>query len=132
MNRNDLDKRLRELGIYSDYYYRKEMKALCELLHDGESLNCIFTGVNEANRKLVAISDEKVLVIFGGALGSGDVRMIKRSAVSSYCFTKRFLRSSVSVVLPDETLEFTGVQAARKDLFDWAMARPVPAEESEQ
>ena len=77
-------------------------------------------------------SDEKILVIFGGALGSGDVRMIKRSAVSSYCFTKRFLRSSVSIVLPDETLEFTGVQAARKDLFDWAMARHVPKEVSEQ
>ena len=131
MNRNELDKRLRELGIYSEYYYRKEMKALAELLHEGESLNCVFTGVQDANRKLAAVSDEKIVIIFGGALGSGDVRMIRREAVSDYRFTKRFLRSTVQLVLPDETLEFTGVQAAREELFNWAMAQPLPEETQE-
>ena len=132
MNRDGLDKRLRDLGIYSEYYYRKEMKVLTELLKEGESLNCVFTGVNQANRKLVAVTDAKVYVIFGGALGSGNVQVIKREAIEGYAFTKRFLRSSVELELPEETLEFTGVQAARKELFEWAMSWPLPEIEQEQ
>ena len=57
MNRNDLDKRLRELGIYSDFYMRRELKALPQLLEEGEQLNCILTGVHEAERKMLAVME---------------------------------------------------------------------------
>ena len=64
MVRAELDERLRELGIYSDFYYRKELKALCGLLSEGERLDCLFTGVNEADRKMVAVTDSRILIIF--------------------------------------------------------------------
>ena len=50
MIRSDLDNRLRELGIYSDFYYRKELKTLAQVLGDYERLNCLLTGVHEGNR----------------------------------------------------------------------------------
>ena len=50
MTRNELDDRLRELGIYSDFYYRKELKALTQVLGEYERLNCLLTGVHEGNR----------------------------------------------------------------------------------
>ena len=73
MNRNDLDKRLRELSIYSEFYLRKELKSLAQLLEDGEQLNCILTGVHEANRKMLAVTDRRLLLIFATALGGGEL-----------------------------------------------------------
>ena len=35
MNRTALDKRMRELSIYSDFYYRKELGALAQVIQDG-------------------------------------------------------------------------------------------------
>ena len=75
MQRNDLDNRLRELGIYSDFYYRKELKALMQMLGEYERLNCLLTGVHEGNRKMVAVTDRRIIVLFT-ALGGGDVKII--------------------------------------------------------
>ena len=60
MIRSDLDNRLRELGIYSDFYYRKELKALMQMLGEYERLNCLLTGVHEGNRKMVAVTDRRM------------------------------------------------------------------------
>ena len=68
MNRTALDKRMRELSIYSDFYYRKELGALAQVIQDGEQLNCILTGVHEGNRKMLAITDQRVIILFAGAL----------------------------------------------------------------
>ena len=81
MDKKALENRLRELSIYSDFYYRKELKPLAQLMKEGEQLNCVITGVNEANRKMVAITDQRILIIFSGALGAGEFKIVKRSAV---------------------------------------------------
>ena len=96
MNRNDLDKRLRELGIYSDFYMRRELKALPQLLEEGEQLNCILTGVHEAERKMLAVTDRRLIVIFAAALSPGDIKVIPRDAVGDWHFEKKLLFSSVS------------------------------------
>ena len=70
MIRSDLDNRLRELGIYSDFYYRKELKALTQVMGEYERLNCLLTGVHEGNRKMVAVTDRRILIIFAGALAA--------------------------------------------------------------
>ena len=44
MDRKYLDDRLRELGIYSEYYHRLELKPLASVLPYDDKLNCIFTG----------------------------------------------------------------------------------------
>ena len=126
MNRNDLDKRLRELGIYSDFYMRRELKALPQLLEEGEQLNCILTGVHEAERKMLAVTDRRLIVIFASALSPGDIKVIPRDAVGDWHFEKKLLFSSVSFSTRSGTaFTFTNTQGSLKDLFEWAMQQPV-------
>ena len=127
MNRNDLDKRLRELSIYSNFYYRKELKALVRLLEDGEQLNCILTGVHEGNRKMLAITNRRVLIIFAGALAAGEVKVIPREAVGESRFEKKLLFSSVHLATRQgERFDFTNTQGSLKELFEWAMQQLQP------
>ena len=51
MNRKALDRRLQELSIYSEFYHRKELNALAQVIGEGETLNCILTGVNEKHHQ---------------------------------------------------------------------------------
>ena len=126
MNRNDLDKRLRELGIYSDFYMRRELKALPQLLEEGEQLNCILTGVHEAERKMLAVTDRRLIVIFASALSPGAIKVIPRDAVGDWHFEKKLLFSSVSFSTRSGTaFTFTNTQGSLKDLFEWAMQQPV-------
>ena len=129
MIRSDLDNRLRELGIYSDFYYRKELKALTQVLGEYERLNCLLTGVHEGNRKMVAVTDRRIIVLFT-ALGGGDVKIIRRESVKTYRFEKKFLFSSLTVETKvGALLTFTNTQGKLKDLFEWAMSQPVPTAE---
>ncbi|MBR5094053.1 MAG: hypothetical protein IK095_03075 [Oscillospiraceae bacterium] len=122
-----MDKRLRELGIYSDYYLRKELKPLAELLQEGERLNCILTGVHEAERKMLAITDRRILLIFCGALVAGEVKVLRRDAVERYEFNKKFLFSSLQIVLKDgSSYVLTNTQGSMRDFFEWAMKQPLP------
>ena len=128
MNRNDLDKRLRELGIYSDFYMRKELKALTQLLEEGEQLNCILTGVHEAARKMLAVTDRRLIVVFAAALSPGDIKVIPREAVGDWQFEKKLLFSSVRISTKNGTeFTFTNTQGSLKDLFLWAMQQPIPS-----
>ena len=129
MIRSDLDNRLRELGIYSDFYYRKELKALMQMLGEYERLNCLLTGVHEGNRKMVAVTDRRIIVLFT-ALGGGDVKIIRRESVKTYRFDKKFLFSTLTVETNGgATFTFTNTQGKLKDLFDWAMKEPLPSAE---
>ena len=129
MQRNDLDNRLRELGIYSDFYYRKELKALMQMLGEYERLNCLLTGVHEGNRKMVAVTDRRIIVLFT-ALGGGAVKIIRRESVKTYRFDKKFLFSTLTVETNGgATFVFTNTQGKLKDLFDWAMKEPLPSAE---
>ena len=127
MNRSELEKRLRELGIYSDFYYRKELKALVQLLQEGEELNCILTGVHEAARKMLAVTDLRLLIIFAGALSAGEITVIPREKLADWQFEKKLLFSSVRIETENgEVYSFTNTQGSLKALFEWAMQRPIP------
>ena len=127
MNRFDLEKRLRELGIYSEFYYRKELKALTQVLTENEQLNCILTGVHEANRKMLAVTDQRLIIIFAGALSDKAVTVIRRDAVREYQFEKKFLFSKLSIrTNGGAEFVFTNTQGSLKELFEWAMRRPLP------
>ncbi len=129
MVRSDLDNRLRELGIYSDFYYRKELKALTQVLGEYEKLNCLLTGVHEGNRKLVAVTDRRILILFT-ALGGGDMKVIRRGAVKDWRFEKKFLFSSLTIeTAGGASFTFTNTQGKLKDLFEWAMKEPLPEAE---
>ncbi len=127
MNRNALDKRMRELSIYSDFYYRKELNALAQIIQDGEQLNCILTGVHEGNRKMLAVTDQRMIILFAGALAAKSVIVMRRSSVSEYRFEKKFPFSSVSFSTEGGTeFRFSNTQGSLKELFEWAMQRPLP------
>lgn len=127
MIRGDLDQRLRELGIYSDFYYRKELKALAQVLGEYERLNCLLTGVHEGNRKLVAVTDLRILILFT-PFGGGDMQMIRRESVKEWRFEKKFLFSTLTIETNGGTVfTFTNTQGKLRDLFTWAMNEPIPA-----
>ena len=123
MEKQDLIKRLQELGIYNDFFMRKEIKPLASVLKADEQLNCIITGVNEGNRKLVAITDKRIIVVFAGGLGSGEIKVINGKAVTSYEFIKKLLFPSAIIRTSNEEFCFTGTQGSLADLFNWAMER---------
>lgn len=126
MVRSDLDNRLRELGIYSDFYYRKELKALMQVMGEYEQLNCLLTGVHEGNRKLVAVTDRRILILFT-PFGGGDMKVIRRESVKDWRFEKRFLFSSLTIETNGgASLTFTNTQGKLQDLFRWAMEQPIP------
>ena len=99
---------------------------LPNVLQTDETLNCLVTGVHDSNRKMIAVTDRRIYVLFVGALGAGDVKVFSRRAVMEYTFDKKFLRSSILLDTTEGCLVFTGVQGARKELFDWAMTLPIP------
>ena len=127
MTRGDLDNRLRELGIYSDFYYRKELKALMAVLGEYERLNCLLTGVHEGNRKLVAVTDRRILILFT-PFGGGDMKVIRRESVKDWRFDKKFLFSTLIIETKGgASFVFTNTQGKLQDLFRWAMEQPLPA-----
>ena len=127
MNRKALDKRLQELSIYSDFYHRKELNALAQVIGDNETLNCILTGVHDGNRKMLAITDRRLMIIFAGALSPKDFIVIQRSAVKEYRFDKKFLFSKAGFRTSSEEFVFENTQGSLKELFEWAMQRPLPS-----
>ena len=127
MTRNELDDRLRELGIYSDFYYRKELKALVQVLGDYERLNCLLTGVHEGNRKMLAVTDRRILILFT-PFGGGDMKVIRRESVKDWRFEKKLLFSTLTIETNGgASFTFTNTQGKLKDLFTWAMEQPLPA-----
>lgn len=125
MARNDINNRLSELGIYNDYYYRREIKPLSQIINIDEQINCIFTGVNDGMRRLVAITSYRIIIIGAPTLGQVDMKVIRRGGVKSYSFKKKFLVSSVVIETEESKFEFHQVQAARQKLFNWAMEQNV-------
>lgn len=129
MIRSNLDNRLRELGIYSDFYYRKELKALSQVLGEYEKLNCLLTGVHEGNRKLVAVTDRRLLILFT-PFGGGDMQVIRRESVKDWRFEKKWLFSTLTIETKGgASFTFTNTQGKLKDLFTWAMNEPIPTAE---
>ena len=129
MQRNDLDNRLRELGIYSDVYYRKELKALTQVLGEYEKLNCLLTGVHEGNRKLVAVTDRRILILFT-PFGGGDMKVIRRESVKDWRFEKKLLFSTLTIETKGgATFSFTNTQGKLRDLLQWSMEQPLPTAE---
>lgn len=125
MDKKYLEDRLRELGIYSEYYHRLELKLLAQVVPYDEQINCILTGVYEGSRRLCAVTQSRILIISSGVLDQKGGIVIPRNKVTSWNFDKKFLLSSASFTADGKKYEFKQTQAGRKDLFEWAMNQPV-------
>ncbi len=120
-----MDDRLRELGVYSEYYHRLELKILAQALQYDEKLNCILTGYWNGNRRLVAVTDTKVLVVTSGVMAETQLMVIKRKAITGWRFNRRFLLSSAEIEVGETKYVFAQTQGAREKLFNWAMEQPI-------
>ncbi len=125
MDKKYLEDRLRELGIYSEYYHRLELKLLAQIVPYDEQINCILTGVFEGSRRLCAVTASRILIVTSGVLYQKGGIVIPRSSITSWHFDKKFLLSSVTIVAGGKTYEIKQTQGGRKDLFEWAMNQPV-------
>ena len=125
MDKKYLEDRLRELGIYSDYYHRLELKSLASFLPYDEGVNCILTGFWEGSRRMIAITDSRIVVIAAGPLVQTNLTVIKRTAVRGWTFTKKLFLSSFSIETDEKTFVFSQTQGAREKLFNWAMEQPI-------
>lgn len=125
MSKDIVTSRLKELGIYNDYYYRLEIKPLSNLLNCDETLNCVLTGVMDGCRRMVAVTDYRILIISAQVASNGEVMRIRRSAVKSWRFNRKFLLSSIDIETEDQVFHIKQTQAAREDLFNKAMALPI-------
>ena len=121
MLENYVDTRLKELGIYSEYYYRLELKSLKKLINIEETLNCVLTGILDGCRRMIAVTDYRILIISASALASGEVITIDRKAVKSWKFTKKFLLSTIEIETNERNFFVKMTQAAREKLFNDAM-----------
>ena len=126
MDRYGLQKRLQELGLYSMYFQRKELKPLAQMMKEGEQLNCILTGVYNGSRSMLAVTDSRLLIIFAGVLGTGDFKVVRREAVKSHWFNKKLLFSEAGFATSEERFVFANTQGSMKKMFDWAMEQPLP------
>ena len=126
MNKHELEKRLRELGLYSSFFQRKELKPLAQMMKEGEQLNCILTGIFEGNRSMLAVTDRRLLIIFSGALGSGEFKVIKREAVTEHWFHRKLLFSEAGFATAEQRFVFANTQGGIEKMYEWAMAQPLP------
>ena len=71
------------------------------------------------------MTDSRIVVIAAGPLVQTQLTVIKRSAVRSWKFSRKFILSSVEIVTDDGTFTFSQTQAGREKLFNWAMEQPI-------
>lgn len=125
MDKKYLEQRLKDLKIYDKYYYRLELKSLASYLYYDENVNCILTGVYDGMRRLVAVTDARIIIVTAGPMVKTEFLVIKRGAVKSWKFTKRFLFSSFEFRTEKSCFTFSMTQAGREKLLKWAMEQPV-------
>lgn len=125
MDKKFLEDRLRELGLYSQYYHRLELKPLAAMVPYDEKINCILTGVYEGTRKMLAVTDARLLIVGAGPLVDTNIVVINRGAVTDWKFNRKFLLSSVSFTAQGKTYMISQTQGGREELFNRAMEQPV-------
>ncbi len=125
INRNDIEARLKELGIYSNYYYKLELKVLARILNLDEKLNSVVTGVVDGRRRMVVVTDFRIIIVAAGAISAAEVLIIRRDAVKSWKFEKKFLLSSITIETSEKTVVIKQTQGSQQKLFTWAMNQPI-------
>ena len=125
MDKKYLEDRLRELGIYSQYYHRLELKPLAAMVPYDETVNCILTGIYDGTRKMLAVTNARLLIIGAGPLVQTNIVVINRASVTDWSFNRKFLLSSVTVTAGGKDYTLKQVQGGQEELFRWAMEQPV-------
>lgn len=122
MDKKNLEKRLQELGIYDEFWNRTELKPLAQLIDPKETLECIFTGVHEGNRKMVAITDKNVIILATGLVTSGNVNVLSKGAVTEHSYEKGLIFAKAHLAGQGKSWDFVNCQKRMKEMFDKSFA----------
>lgn len=125
MEKKDIISRLQELYIYDLYGFKTELKPLAMILNIDETINCVATAIFEGKRRLICITDYRVIILMTPMIGSTESTIIKRKAITDYSATKKFYNSYFSLSTKDKTYLFRNTQKRIIDLYLWALEQPI-------
>ena len=125
MNKKDIISRLQELYIYDLFGFKTELKPLSMILNIDETFNCMATGIHEGKRRLICVTEYRVIILATPVLGAVESTIIKRKAVVNFEADKKFFTSWLSVTTKDQTYLFRHTQKKIIDLYLWAMEQPI-------
>ncbi len=125
MEKNDIILRLQELYIYDLYGFKKELKPLASLLYIDEKINFMATAIFDGKRRLVCITDYRIIILFIPIIGSAESTIVKRKAVVDYQAKEKFFTSWFSFNTKGQSFLFKNTQKRIIDLFLWAMEQPI-------
>jgi len=118
MDKKSLENRLQQLGIYDEFWNRIELKSLAQLLDSNETLQCLFTGVHEGNRKMVAITDRNVIILTSGLISDGNAVVLKKDAVTDHRYDNGLIFAKAGFSFGDKHWEFVNCQKRMKEMFE--------------
>lgn len=125
MDKKDIISRLQELYIYDLYGFKTELKPLAMILLLDETINCVATAIYEGKRRLICVTDYRIIILFTPVVGTGESTIIKRKAVVNFDANKRLFNSNFKIETDDKEYIFRNTQRRIIDLFLWAMDQPI-------
>ena len=125
MEKRDIIERLQELYIYDLYGFKRELKPLAMILNIDETINCMATGIMEGKRRLVCVTNYRVIILFVPVVGIPENTVILREGIVDYSANEKLFTSKFSFSTKDMTFNFINTQRRIIDLFLWAMEQPI-------
>jgi len=125
MEKRDITERLQELYIYDLYGFKRELKPLAMILNIDETINCMATGIYEGKRRLVCVTDYRVIILFIPVVGIPENTIILRDAIIDYDAREKFFTSTFSFSTKNMNFNFKNTQRRIIDLFLWSMDQPI-------
>lgn len=125
-SRDYVIQRMKELYVYDLYGLRRELKPLSRILYIDEPINCFATGVMNGLRRLLVVTDSRVIII-GNHIGApSDIDIIPRNDIIAHSVTKKFFASSIEFMTSNKAnYLLTAVSRRVLDLFNWALDQPI-------
>lgn len=119
--------RMRELYLYDLYSLRPEIKILARVINPYETINCMATGVLDGQRRMLVVTDHRVIIIATHLGSAPDLFVIPRRDVASHSASKRFFASSIELTARNGArYELKNVSRRVLDLYEWALDQPLP------
>lgn len=79
---DEIKQRLAELGLEKEYRFRRELRLLPDIFESGEHMRAVTSGVYEGLRRLVVLTEERLLVLQKPTLGKPNLLYVPRGEIT--------------------------------------------------
>ncbi len=110
----ELKARLSELGVEREYGYRRELRLLPEILKPDEELRAVTSGLHDGQRRLVVLTQRRLLVLQKPAVGKPNLLYVPREEVTAAEARRGLLFGVLTIHTSDRAFVFHNV--AKKSL----------------